>query len=151
MTSSPYSTEEVLDNFDALLRDAIFPKELHLLGVGRFSFLRRRQMLLELRALYIGLWRLALMRSFPTAYQEIFDAFLARYAKRHPDKDSACLLTRALEYVDMLHHKGDKNFMEVSRHLASFLQLDEDAAKTLALHLALSLRASYTFIFERLI
>ncbi len=151
MTSSPYSTEEVLDNFDALLRDAIFPKELHLLGVGRFSFLRRRQMLLELRALYIGLWHLALMRSFPTAYQEIFDAFLTRYAKRHPDKDSARLLTRALEYVDMLHHKGDKNFMEVSRHLASFLQLDEDGAKTLALHLALSLRASYTFIFERLI
>ncbi len=143
MTSSPYSTEEVLDNFDALLRDAVFPKELHLLGVGRFSFLRR--------ALYIGLWRLALMRSFPTAYQEIFDAFLARYAKRHPDKDSARLLARALEYIDMLQHRGDKDFMEVSRHLASFLQLNEDAGQALALRLALALRSSYTFIFDRLI
>lgn len=151
MTSSAYSAEEVLDNFEALLRDVVFPRELRLLGVGRFHFLRRRQMLLELRALYIGLWHLALQRSFPTAHQELFDAFLARYARRRPDRESARLLERAVEYVEMLRHKGDRDFTEVSRHLASFLELDEDASKTLALRLALALRASYTFIFERLI
>ena len=62
---SPAITQVALDNFAALLDDADFTAELELVGVGRFQFLRRRQMCLELRGLYMALWRLALSRSFP--------------------------------------------------------------------------------------
>ena len=145
------SMDEVLDNFEALLDDADFLQELRMLGVGRFQIFRRRHMLRELRALYIALWRLALSRSFPQEHGRIFDAFLARALVRRAHKESADLLARAVEYGDLLLARGDRDFTEVSQRLAALREKDPEALKALALRLALSIRATYNLIFERLI
>lgn len=151
MTQNVYTTEYVVDNFVALFRDADFTKELSILKVRKFQFLRRRQLLLELRALYIALWRLALGRSFPEEGDHIFETFLSTYASKHPDTASARLLVRARQYAEILQIEGDKNYMHISQHILSFSTLDEQDRKTLGLRLALSIRQSYTFIFDRLI
>ena len=75
-----------LDNFAALLDDVDFSAELALLGIGRLQFLRRRQMLVELRGLYIALWRLALGRSFPNDADTMLSVFLHRYLMTNNDK-----------------------------------------------------------------
>lgn len=143
--------EHVLGNFDALLSDVDFTRELQLLGVGRLDFLRRKQMLLELRGLYMGLWYLALCRSFPDAAEDIFAAYLLLHAERNPGKAGRHLRERATQYKDMLHSAGDQNFTTVSRHILSFYHKDEETLKSLSLRLALNFRATYTFLFERLL
>lgn len=150
MTQSGYEAE-VKDNFLALLRDADFSQELAILKVGRFQFLRRRHVLLEFRALYIGLWRLALARSFPSTGQEIFDSFLSDYANTHKDVASQRLLTRGQQYAEILLAEGDKNYFPISQHILSFGVLKEQDRKAMNLRLALSIRQLYTFIFDRLI
>lgn len=145
------TVEHVLENFDALLGDVNFTRELQMLGVGRLDFLRRRQMLLELRGLYIGLWYLALRRSFPGRAEEIFSAYLKHHAELRPDKKSRQLRERAAQYKDMLHSAGDQDFTTVSRHILSFYHKDEETLKALSLRLALRFRATYTFLFDRLL
>lgn len=151
MSLQAETVEQVLGNFDALLGDVNFTRELRMLGVGRLNFLRRRQMLLELRGLYMGLWYLALCRSFPDTAAEIFAAYLEHHAKRHNDKKGRLLRERASQYRDMLHSAGDQDFTAVSRHILSFYQKDEATLKTLSLRLALNFRAIYSFLFDRLL
>lgn len=151
MSGNVYADDEVLDNFDALLRGVDFSKELAMLGVGRLNFMRRRQMIVELRGLYMGLWHLALLRSFPERAGEIFDMFLERHSVRFHGEDDKKFRRRAGEYKDMLGGAGDKDFTGVSRHLLSFSHLDETRLKAASLRMALHLRVTYTFIFERLI
>lgn len=140
-----------MENFLALLRDADFSQELAMLKVGKFQFLRRRQLLLEFRALYIGLWRLALARSFPVDGQDIFDAFISGYASTHKDTATQRLLTRGQQYAEILLAEGDRNYTHISQHILSFGTLDEKDLKAMSLRLALAIRQMYTFIFDRLI
>ena len=142
---------QALGNFAALFEDADFTVELDCLGVGRMQFLRRRQMLLELRGLYMGLWFLALVRSFPDRAEELFELYMQHHAQNSPRKEDEQLRQRARQYKDMLSGTGDRDFTAVSRHLLSFMHRDEATLKTLSLRMALLLRSTYTFIFERLI
>lgn len=151
MSAGAYAVEDVLGNFDALLRDTDFSRELQMLGVGRFNPLRRRQMLLELRGLYIGLWYLALVRSFPDRAEELFELYMQHHTQHSPRKEDEQLRQRARQYKDMLSGTGDRDFTAVSLHLLSFMHRDEATIKTLSLRMALLLRSTYTFIFERLI
>lgn len=151
MTQSGYAHEDVIENFLALLRDANFSQELAILKVGKFQFLRRRQLQLEFRALYIALWRLALARSFPTDGEDIFEAFYSGYASKHKDIATQRLLTRGRQYADILLAEGDKNYTSISLHILSFGTFDEKDRKAMSLRLALSIRQLYTFIFDRLI
>ena len=148
---SPAITQVALDNFAALLDDADFTAELELVGVGRFQFLRRRQMCLELRGLYMALWRLALSRSFPNDADAMFATFLHGYLTRHPEKGARPAAERARQYWGMLQPTGDADFNAVARHLTSFAERDEKAQRTLTLKLALHIRSVYRFIFDRLI
>lgn len=141
----------VLDNFDALLRGADFTNELHILGIGRMNVFARRAMLTELRALYIALWHLALLRSFPDTADSIYAAFLERIAHAQNITRKDLLCERIEQYKDMLHATGDRDFMAVSRHLLSMRHIKEGTLKPLNLRLALHLRATYTLIFDRLI
>lgn len=150
MNGGPYTVEEVLDNFEALLLGTDFSNELAMLRVGRFSVMRR-QMLRELRGLFAGLWHLALTRSFPDRAGELFDLFLERHAIRFPGKEEEKFRQRARQYKEMLLGAGDKDFTAVSRHLLSFVRQDEAGFKAMSLRMALHLRSTYTFIFERLI
>lgn len=143
--------ELALDNFAALLNDADFSAELSLLGIGRFQFLRRRQMLVELRGLYIALWRLALGRSFPRDADAMFAVFLHRFLMGNRDKIARMTAERSRQYWEMLIPQGDGDFSGVARHIVSFTQHEEKDQPALVLKLALDFRASYTNIFNKLI
>lgn len=142
---------EALENFAALLDGADFTAELELMGIGRMQFMRRRQMLVEWRGLYMALWRLALASSFPQDAERMFAAFLRSYDAAHPDKLSARIMERARQYWGMLQPKGDTDFSDVARHLCSFSVQDEKQARNLTLRLVLHIRKTYRIIFDRLI
>ena len=76
-------------NFTAILDDMNYRPVLDILGVGTFQFTRRKLLTREFRALYVGLWRLALMRSFPTRHAELFQAFMEGEAARCKDRRQA--------------------------------------------------------------
>ena len=143
--------QEALENFAALLEDADFTAELELMGIGRMQFMRRRQMLVEWRGLYMALWRLALSSSFPQDAEHIFATFLHAYRIAHPDKLSALIMERAQQYWGMLQPTGDADFSDVARHLGSFSVQDEKQARSLTLRLVLHIRRAYKIIFDRLI
>ena len=147
----PDMVETALGNFTALLHDADFSAELTLMGIGRMQVLRRRQMLVEMRGLYMALWRLALASSFPQDAGHIFNIFLRRYGHAHKDKASVHALTRAREYWGMIEPRGNSDFSEVARHLSSFFTQDEEKARRMNLKLVLHIRKFYKLIFDRLI
>lgn len=142
---------EALENFAVLLDDTDFTPHLHLMGVGRLHFTRRRQLLLEWRGLYVALWRLALSRSFPQDADAMLEAFTASYRAAHADKQTAQMLERATQYWDMMRITRESDFNEVARHFCSFCQLDEKRTRSLHLKLVLIIRKAYTDIFRRLI
>ena len=143
--------QEALDNFASLLDSADFASEFAIMGIGRMQFMRRRQMLTELRGLYMALWRLALASSFPHDADAMFDRFLETYRTNHPDKVSARTIERARGYWGMLQVKGDSDFSDIARHLCSFSENEQQAIRPLALRLALHIRQTYKLIFDRLI
>lgn len=143
--------EEALANFAVLIDDIDFDQVLELMGIGRFQFLRRKQMLIELRGLYIAIWRLALGKSFPQTADSMFTTFLRRYAHTHPDKRGQQISERATQYWGMLQPSGDADFHNVARHLVSFVNSGDEEPRALILKLALNIRSAYRFIFDRLI
>lgn len=143
--------QEALANFAALLEGFDFAEELELLGIGRLQFLRRRQMAIELRGLFIALWRLALARSFPDNADEMLASFLNQYVAVRPDKIARQTAERAVQYWGMLEPAGDADFQNVARHLTSFVVTDQGDNRALTLKMALHIRKAYCFIFDRLI
>lgn len=143
--------EEALANFAVLIDDLDFNQALELMGIGRFQFLRRKQMLIELRGLYMAIWRLALGRSFPQTADAMFTTFLRRYTHSHPDKIGLKISERAVQYWGMLQPSGDADFHNVARHLISFVTAGDEEPRALILKLALHIRSAYRFIFDRLI
>lgn len=144
------SALEALDNFEALLADASFDFELELMGIGRFQFQLRKQMIFELKGLYIALWRLALARSFPNDADAMFASFFHNFLSKHNDRASRHIAQRAREYWEMIHPVGDSDFTEVARHLTSFLK-DHPDSRGFTLKMALHIRKMYCFLFDRLI
>lgn len=143
--------EEALANFAALLDDLDFAPEFELLGIGRFQFMRRKQMQLEFRGLSIALWRLALASSFPHDADLMFETFLRRYSRSHSGKAAQQTLERARDYWGMIQPAGNSDFSNIARHLVSFLDRDAENQKPLILKLALHIRGNYRFFFDRLI
>ncbi|WP_296303263.1 hypothetical protein [uncultured Desulfovibrio sp.] len=151
VTSHQNFVQEALDNFAVLLDDTDFTAHLHLMGVGRLHFTRRKQLLQEWRGLYVALWRLALGRSFPQDADAMLEAFRRSYRERHRDKQTPQMLERAEQYWDMMRVTRESDFTEVARHFCSLCQLNEKDARSLQLKLALIIRKAYTDIFRRLI
>ncbi|MCR5563553.1 MAG: hypothetical protein K6F46_09360 [Desulfovibrio sp.] len=143
--------QEAIENFLVLLDDMDFTDVFTLLGIGRLQFMLRRQMGIECRGLYIGLWRLALKRSFPNEADAMLAEFLERYTGNHPDKLSARAMERAGEYWGMLQARGDTDFRGVAAHLCSFLPREKQADQSLILRLLLHIRKTYELIFARLL
>ena len=147
-----YTHEEVISNFQALIDSRDFKAELRLLGISPMHIMRRRQMLLEFKGLFAGLWRLALASSFPEDGQQIFEEYLEHCLNSSENaKTAQQFVERARQYSEMLTLRGTTDFSEVSRHLTSFLPLPESARKRATLKLALDIRQMYNFIFERMI
>ena len=147
-----YTHEEVIANFQALVESWDFNTELARLGLGAMQIMRRKQMLLELKGLFAGLWRLALTRSFPEDGLQIFEGYLKQcLSGPKSGKKAQQLVERSRQYAEMLALRGDTDFSEVSRHLTSFLHMPESARKSAILKLALDIRQMYNLIFERMI
>ncbi len=154
MTASahpPCIHAEVLENFEALLADIDFAHELALLGITRWRPFLRRDMIEELTALTLGLWRLALERSFPSDHEELFETFLARQLRVRPPEKAENFEKKTRAYVAMLETHKDRDFTVPSAHLVDLLPRKEKGTPTLRLRLALLIRNLYTLIFERLI
>lgn len=143
--------KEALANFLIILDDLDYNIYYEILHIGRFQFLRRRQMFIELKSLHIALWRLALSHSFPNEGEKMFSTFLEEYTKTHPDKLDVLIAQRAPQYWGMIAPSGDSDFSLVSRHLISFFPPHEYDLKAVTLKLALRLHVSYRFIFDRVI
>jgi len=143
--------DDALANFNAIIDDFDFNAELELLGIGRMQFLRRKQMIIEFKGLYIALWRLGLAHSFPRFADDMFTIFLRRYCRRHGDKTGAQISERATQYWGMILPHGDANFNNIAAHLISFMSLEQKDSRAITLKLALHIRSIYRFIFERLI
>jgi hypothetical protein len=153
-TQSLYSAEEVLRNFEGLLDSFDFKAELPGLGIGGgpLQMTRRKKAVRELNALTVGLWHLALLRSFPNDA----DDFLKRYLATSPrfagsDKESAKLRARIGIYVDLLKDKRDTDFLPVASYLAEVLALNAEDSASLRLKVSLLTRSLYTWIFDRLV
>lgn len=143
--------DEALANFAVLIEDFDFATLLELMGIGRFQFLRRKQMLIELKGLYIALWRLALSRSFPRYADDMLTIFLRRYARAHGERAGSEIGERATQYWGMILPHGDGDFNNVAGHLAELLSREQKDDRALTLRLALQIRSAYRLIFERLI
>lgn len=151
LLDGPDIIAEALANFAVLIDDLDFGVELNLMGIGRLQFLRHRQMQIELKGLYIALWRLALAKSFPAHADSMFSTFLINYKQIHPNKLGLSIVERAAEYWGMLAPTGDADFNDVARHLLSFIKPSEKDFHALTLRMALHIRSAYRFIFDRLI
>lgn len=151
----PYTFEEVLENFTAVLASMDFTRELSVLGLKRLHFRRRRRLARELQALSVALWRLTLLRSFPHDGERMFETFLAQRAE-YPEHSGEGKRARAFNelvrgYVALLQEKGDGDFMVVSTHIVELCKRSGADVAAQSLKLALLIRNTYTMIFERLI
>ena len=146
--------QEVLERFSSMLGNVDFETQLDTLNIGRFQFSRKKAALNELKAMYVGLWKLALNRSFPGQSTEIFEKFLDPEAIKSKSKKRKAEEFRSLchEYIKTLEVEGDTNFINVAilicQHLGRTRQED---LRRISLQLALDMRSMYHHIFERLI
>lgn len=143
--------DDALANFWALMEDFDYAAILELMGIGRFQFLRRKQMIIELKGLHIALWRLALARSFPRYADDMLTIFLRRYCRAHGDNVGSEISERATQYWGMILPHGDGDFNNVAAHLVQLLTKEQMDDRALILRLALQIRSAYKLIFERLI
>lgn len=150
-SQADYPAEKLVANFESLLNDVHYEEIMDLFGIGLLHWNRRKLIRREFRSLYIALWRLALIRSFPDRHGQIFHAFMEhdeeRTRNRREQRDVA---ERSLQYVDKLREYGDTDFSEVSRHLLSLMEFDETRTKAKILRLALHVRKMYGYFFNNL-
>ena len=152
ITPAVYSCEEVISHFAALLEDTSFSTQLHYLGIKRALMSpRRRRAREELKAMFIGLWKLALDSSFPRQSEEIFSDFMEKYSRCMPAKKSTQMCEKILGYAEMLKSNGDKDFTDIAGHVLSKINIPQGDCPKASLALALDIRAFYQTIFERLI
>ena len=147
-----FTREEVLENFLALLQQMDFERELHLLQISRMRFVLRRRLKSEWLAALIGLWRLALDRSFPQDGDHIFALFLEHKSKQLKKQAKIDVFTKKVsDYVALFHEKGDADFSLPAEYLIAKLRLSERQSRPLRMRLILHLRELYKLVFERLI
>ena len=146
-----YSPDHVITNFMAILEDLPIKEALDIFALGPFQIRQRKLMAQQCQALYIALWGMALMSSFPDAHWEIFDDYwLQERAKSGKDRTFSERQTLARQDLEHLQEHGSADFSSVSRHLLSHLEFDEPRQKAITLKLALHLRKVYMYVFNNL-
>jgi hypothetical protein len=146
--------QEVLDRFGSMLDHVDFEAQLDTLNIGRLQFSRKRDALKELRAMYVGLWKLALNRSFPNDSIEIFEKFLdsSEIKSKSKRRKADAFSELCHEYAKTLEVEGDTNFINVAILICQHLgRTEQEDLRRISLQLALDMRSMYHNIFERLI
>lgn len=150
-----YSIDELLINFKSIIEGMDFPQKLLLLTINPFRFKKRRLATQHLHALTLGLWRLALQRSFPSDYNDIFNEYFSRKELQTSSYkkyiSSSTFQTMIQTYISLLDIYSDKNFTEVSSYLIKTVHLPKINNDVVRLKLALTIRNMYNFIFKSLI
>lgn len=148
----PYTAEEVGRTFADLMAAFDFGTELHELGIGRWSFLKRSHARKQLTAVNIALWHIALERSFPNDADAFFTHFVKTYPPLVGDRRSARKLRDLVAQYDALAaEKKDMDFTKIADTLIEALGILESDKRRQQLKLSLHVRSMYEFIFEKLI
>ncbi len=149
-------TQEMFDqaaqNAYIMLSELDFFEEFQILQVKRFHIMKKKILTREFNALYLALWRFALLRSFPHNSQEIYETFLAlspSWLEKNKDKD--LIFETSAIYYEKLEEGKAEDFTEIARHILSFVNYNESKMKALQLRLILTIRSHYAFFFEHLI
>ena len=152
VTPAAYTSEEVISHFEAILEDTSFSAQLHYLGIKRVPMSpRRRRARQELQAMFVGLWKLALDKSFPAQSEEFFNDFLEKYKPGRSAKQAGQMCEKISNYAEMLKTCGDKDFTDIAAHVLSKINIPQADCPKASLALALDIRAFYQIIFDRLI
>lgn len=141
-------TPEALgETFEALLAEADLPGFLKLVGIGRFSLKRRRDMEVLFSALCIGMWRLAMSSALPdmgeAAYMRYRDSLWARM------KDADTFVVLISDIMAHLPEHGKDDFTPTARELLRRADCPEN--QTALVGLALFLRHLYEYFFNHLL
>ncbi len=152
--SLEYSKElqqDVIYNFSGLLDAFDCKEEIEMLEISAFHFIQRKNMVNEIKGLYTALWNMALCRSFPEQHDIIFQNFLnTELPKKYGKKKIGMQITRINQYIELLTIGNNDDFTPISHHLLSLLDTKEDKFKSMNLKIALHIRKTYSYIFERL-
>lgn len=151
--SNELSPDSIVFRFQSLLSSFDYLEELGILGIGKYSFKKKRKLIFEIKALYIALWKIALEKSFPENWNTYFNLFLdelGSYLKCNTQ--TTLFITRRIEVYDtLLAPTKENNFLEVARQLvATHIKKKEDLDSP-TLKFSLKIRQVYTLIFNRLI
>ncbi len=141
--------DQVVHNFDALLRSFDYKEELELFELGFFQFRLKHDLILEIKALYTALWKLCLCRSFPEHFELIFQQYLdTKLPSMYKKSQNISMYHKIGEYNELLSIRNNLDFTPISHHLLSLLNLKDEEARKMKLKVALHLRKTYTNLFE---
>lgn len=150
---SPYkdSVEELSTNFTALLADFDYKDEIKLLDLSFFDFRRKKNMVKEFDALYIGLWSKALTQTLPAMRDLAFNYYCeTELPKKYTKRTLVQQKAKISQYVEFIHQGAENDFSLICHHILSLLHFKEANQRNLNLRIALHIRTVYTFIVERL-
>ncbi len=143
--------QEVIANFQALLEDVDFGPELEIFNLKFYNRILRNTLIQDFKALYIGLWALALQTSFPQTAESFFHYFMEDYLLQFDGVERKKMQEKVYAYKEMVLRSDVRDFNHISQHLLSFVKHNEETYKANTLRLSLALRNHYTFIFQRLV
>ncbi len=151
--SNELSPDIIVSRFQALLSSFDFVEELHILGIGKYSFRKKKKLIIEIKSLYVALWKIALEKSFPENWNSYFNLFLEEIRPQLKcSAQTAQFITRRIEVYDtLLAPTKENNFSEVSRQLVSTYIKKQEDLESPTLKFSLKIRQVYTLIFNRLI
>ncbi len=145
----PYAADEVSRTFQELLQTFDFRYEMKELGIGFFGRGRARKQFI---ALCVGLWGLALEKSFPRDAADFFSHFLNSSPLAAGEKKGARRMRELVDgYVALLSVKKETDFSAVADHMVTVLDLGGTGGRSRQLKLALMVRTLYNAIFSRMI
>lgn len=146
-----YTQEGVLAHFEELLASLELKQQIAELGCGMNSFFTKGRSLMEFNAMSIGLWKLALDKSFPAEAEDFFAEFLKSSETLGSGKKRTRMVELIGEYNELFAPKKSADFTAISQHMSDKLANASADRKTLQLKLSLVIRKLYQTIFDHLI
>ncbi len=139
--------EALKETFETLLAEADLPGFLRFVGVGCFSFRRRREMEVLFNALCIGMWRLAMSSALPDLEEAAYMLYRDSLWERMKDADTYVVLIS--DIMSHLPKSGKDDFTPTARELLRRADRPEDQNSLVGL--ALFLRHLYEYFFNHLL
>lgn len=146
-----YTREGVIQHFEAVMDTLELKQQIAELDSGMNSFFTRKRSLAEFTAMCVGLWKLALERSFPNEAEDFFREFTERSKLLGKGKKRARMLELVNSYNELFAVKKTEDFSGISQYMADSLGSPNADRKTLQLRLSLTIRKIYQTIFDHLI